>query len=61
MDTKDYFNLVNTSNYIQNINQGKTGLMIIFMQTKQKHNQTIWTEGKYNAATRTTRFNYVSR
>jgi hypothetical protein len=27
MDTKDYFNLVNTSNYIQNINQGKTGLM----------------------------------
>ena len=24
---KDYFNLINTSSYIQNINQGKTGLM----------------------------------
>ena len=28
MDTKDYFNLVNTSNYIQNINQGKTAVPV---------------------------------
>jgi hypothetical protein len=36
MDTKDYFNLVNTSNYIQNINQGKTGLMKGIYSQKQK-------------------------
>jgi|TARA_A100001015_G_C14718671_1_gene605012 hypothetical protein len=33
---KDYFNLVNTSNYIQNINQGKTGLMKGIYSQKQK-------------------------
>ena len=32
-------------------------LVIIFMQTKQKHNQTIWIEGKYNE--RTTGLNNV--
>jgi len=33
---KDYFNLINTSNYIQNINQGKTGLMKGIYSSKQK-------------------------
>ena len=33
---KDYFNLVNTSNYIQNINQGRTGLMKGIYSQKQK-------------------------
>ena len=33
---KDYFNLINTSNYIQNINQGKTGLMKGIYSQKQK-------------------------
>ena len=33
---KDYFNLVNTSSYIQNINQGKTGLMKGIYSQKQK-------------------------
>ena len=33
---KDYFNLVNTSSYIQNINRGKTGLMKGIYSQKQK-------------------------
>jgi hypothetical protein len=33
---KDYFNLINSSNYIQNINQGKTGLMRGIYSQKQK-------------------------
>ena len=33
---KDYFNLVNTSNYIQNINQCRTGLMKGIYSQKQK-------------------------
>ena len=33
-------------------------VVIDFMQTNQKHNQTIWTEGKYNG-NGTTRFNDV--
>ena len=33
---KDYFNLVNTSSFIQNINQGKTGLMKGIYSQKQK-------------------------
>ena len=33
---KDYFNLINTSSFIQNINQGKTGLMKGIYSQKQK-------------------------
>ena len=33
---KDYFNLVNTISYIQNINRGKTGLMKGIYSQKQK-------------------------
>ena len=33
---KDYFNFINTSNYTQNINQGKTGLMQGIYSQKQK-------------------------
>ena len=33
---KDYFKLINSSNYIQNINQGKTGLIRGIYSQKQK-------------------------
>ena len=33
---KDYFKLINSSNYIQNINQGRTGLMKGIYSQKQK-------------------------
>ena len=36
MNKTDYFNFINTSNYIQNINQGKTGLIQGMYSQKQK-------------------------
>jgi|TARA_R110002072_G_scaffold138890_2_gene282392 hypothetical protein len=36
MNKTDYFNFINTSTYVQNINQGKTGLMQGIYSQKQK-------------------------
>ena len=32
----NYFNLINSSSFIQNVNQGKTGLMKVIYSSKQK-------------------------
>ena len=61
MDTKDYFNLVNTSNYIQNINQGKTGLMKGIYSQKQKIEPLRDVSNNFHADQTKAQSNYMDR
>ena len=61
MDTKDYFNLVNTSNYIQNINQGKTGLMKGIYSQKQKIEPLRDVSNNFHADQTKAQSNYMER
>ena len=61
MNTKDYFNLVNTSNYIQNINQGKTGLMKGIYSQKQKIEPLRDVSNNFHADQTKAQSNYMDR
>ena len=58
---KDYFNLVNTSSYIQNINQGKTGLMKGIYSQKQKIEPLRDVSNNFHADQTKAQSNYMDR
>ena len=58
---KDYFNLVNTSSYIQNINQGKTGLMKGIYSPKQKIEPLRDVSNNFHADQTKAQSNYMDR
>ena len=58
---KDYFNLVNTSSYIQNINRGKTGLMKGIYSQKQKIEPLRDVSNRFYADQSKVQSNYMDR
>ena len=58
---KDYFNLINTSSFIQNINQGKTGLMKGIYSQKQKIEPLRDVSNRFYADQSKVQSNYMDR
>ena len=58
---KDYFNLINTSSFIQNINQGKTGLMKCIYSQKQKIEPLRDVSNRFYADQSKAQSNYMDR
>jgi len=58
---KDYFNLINTSSFIQNINQGKTGLMKGIYSQKQKIEPLRDVSNRFYADQSKAQSNYMDR
>ena len=58
---KDYFNLINTSSFIQNINQGKTGLMKGIYSQKQKIEPLRDVSNRFYADQLKVQSNYMDR
>ena len=58
---KDYFNLINTSSYIQNINQGKTGLMKGIYSQKQKIEPLLDVSNRFYADQSKVQSNYMDK
>ena len=58
---KDYFYLINTSSFIQNINQGKTGLMKGIYSQKQKIEPLRDVSNRFYADQSKVQSNYMDR
>ena len=58
---KDYFNLINTSSFIQNIKQGKTGLMKGIYSQKQKIEPLRDVSNRFYADQSKVQSNYMDR